>query len=178
MTHEEQHDRTQDMAKRMAMAYITASISEGYLQEAVDELKTLRLYRHEVKHRIGMAEDFFSHYDQSIKWIFDYCGTDVKGLLCDDYDVLKEACDRFMNASVRMTEYRYCNSVELRQTGEYLCRVEGLKDLHTAVLRWDAKIRQWLHYVPSQYGSAWQALIPGCRITEVLQTVKPTVGKN
>ena len=143
------------------------------MQDGVDLLHKLNLYRHEVKRRISMAEDYFNKYNQCTKWLFDYCEDDAKALLCGDLEVLRDACDHFMGATVRTTEYRYCNDENLRQKGEYLCRVEGAKDAHTLVLRWDNWSRQWQQYNASQYGAGWVALMPGVKVVEVLQTVKP-----
>ena len=169
MTQEEQHDHAQDMAKRMAMAYLAVSVSNCYMQEGVDELKKLGLYRHEVKQRIGNAERYFDFYNQCIKWIFEYCGGDAKAQLNDDYDVLKEACDKFMGAEVRMTAYRYNNNDDLREEGDYLCRVTGVRLVDQLLLHWEN--RQWSVYSLSTVSDGWVPLKGGVRVVEVLKRI-------
>lgn len=164
---QEKLDRTQDMAKMLAMSYITASISVGYLDNSIDAMKDIGVFRREVKHRINHAQHYFDFYNQGVKWVFNECGADAKELLCDDMAVLQEACDRFMNAGVRVGAYRAWNDDNLRQDGEYLCRVDGANNTDSMFLRWEQLSRVWQMYVASNYGSGWQALAPGIKVTEV-----------
>ena len=169
MTEQEELDNVHDMAKRMAMAYITATVSNCYMQEGVDELKKLGLYKHEVKYRVGMAEKFYGNYNQSIKWIFDFCGGDAKAQLSDDYDILKEACDNFMGAKVRMTAYRFNNDDNIREVGNYLCKVSGVTHIDKMLLHWEQ--RQWSVYSLTTVSDGWVPIKAGVKVDEVLERV-------
>lgn len=161
-----------DMAARqIAMSFLTATVANGYLESAVDELTKARLFKHEVKRRINYAIGYFDHYVGSIKWVFSAAGGgDVGRQLIEDYEVLQEACDRFMRADVRLTAREVWESDDLRQPDIYLCRVEGAGECSHMVLRWTER-RQWLMYMASQYGGGWQGLLPGVRVMKVVERV-------
>lgn len=172
MTEQTIEEHSAMAAKKIAMCYLTASIANGYLEGAVDELRATSLLRHELKRRINNAVHYFDLFFGTVKWVFTAAGNaDTSRLIINDYEVLQEACDRFMGADVRIAARQAWASDDLRQPDLYLCRVEGAEGCTHMVLRWTEQ-RQWLMYIASRYGGGWQGLLPGVRVQSVVERVR------
>lgn len=161
-------ERSRDAAKKIAMGYLAASIGNAYLEDAVDDLKAIGMYRHEVKKRMNDAMHYFDMFNATVKWVFTAAGdASVGRQLTDDYEILKESCDRFMGADVRVSVRQAWDSDDLRQPDLYLCRVSGAAGTPYMVMRWTDR-RIWLVYTASGYGGGWQAL-PGVKVERVIE---------
>lgn len=163
-------DRMTMAAQKLAMANITASIANGYLEDAFDDFRAVGIMHRDVKFKAGCAVDYFDKFNSCVKWFFELSEGDTYGrALCEDYEILQDACDGYMRAGVRVSAYDAWNNDDLRQDDIYLCRVEGAKDTDVMLLRWQG--RQWLTYCASQYGSGWVALNPGVKVAEVVKRI-------
>lgn len=170
----ERLDTATIMAQRLAMAYITASIANGYLEESIDDMKKLNIFHYDVKRKASMAKGFFDNFDGCMKWFFDIANSKTVGAnICNDYSALQESCDRFMMAGIHLSPYQTWNNDDARAEDRYLCRVDGAKDTDIMILKW--KNRQWLMYVNSTVGAGWMALSPSVRVTEVVDRIAKNV---
>lgn len=158
------------MAQKLAMAYITASISNGYLEDSIEDMRKLGVLHRDVKQKANFAKSFFDNYNHSVMWFFDLAqGRRVGNAICEDYQVLQDACDRYMMSGIRLSAHEAWNNPDAREEGRYLCRVDGAKGTDIMLLEW--KNRQWLTYVSSTVGAGWLALTPGVKVVEVVKRI-------
>lgn len=138
------------MSQLIAMSYLTAAIANAYLEEGVDIMKKLGVFRHEVKQKMNLSIDFFDKFNASIKWIFgEKVEKDVGDQICQDYEILKDACDRYMQSGIRASARRAWNNDSIRINGLYLVYTVG--SIVPTVLRWnngcwtqyDRETRRW-----------------------------------
>lgn len=168
MTEERANEIASAMSRRFAMAYIMGSIANAYLEEGIEDMRTLRVYKHEAKRLINNATHYFDLYNTSLKNIFSAAGSNAFGQrVIADYELLKDTCDRYMNAEVYVGAYEAWNSDALRSEGEYLCYLDG--DEETCyLLRW--KDKRWL-YCHSVKPPIWRELDETMCVNEVIDRV-------
>lgn len=170
MTEEERNDKATIMAQKLAMAYITGSIANGYLEDSFELMRSLGVMLHDVKQKANLTTDYFDKFNHNINWFFRLGDKGAFGKdLCEDYSVLQEACDQYMLSGIRLSAYKAWNSDEWRQEARYLCRVEGARDTDIMLLEW--RNRQWLMYVNSTVAAGWLTLTPGIKVVEVVKRI-------
>lgn len=164
------HDLATVMAQKLAMAYITASISNGYLEDCFDDMKKLRVFHRDIKQKATFAKGYFDNYNKSVMWFFDLAqGRRVGNAICEDYQVLQDSCDRYMMSGIHLSAYDTWNNEDARSEGRYVCRVSGAKDTNVLLLEW--RNRQWLTYVCGQYADGWVAISPKVKVVEVVNRI-------
>lgn len=91
------------VAKRISLAYILFSVANSYCEEANDRLAEYDLVHKKIKTTANNLMQSFDAYDKVLRTLIhpeSECNvnhTDVGGQLCEDYDIIKNACDEFMN---------------------------------------------------------------------------------
>ena len=169
MKHDEETRR--GVAQRMAMAYLIHSIGNGYLEEALDMLKSAGLYMHSLKHYGESAVRAFDLFHNEMKKLFISPESDEVGRqIIEDYEVLKDVCDRFMGAGVRVSAQEDWNDENLRREGVYVCEVEGIGDLTLALMKWEN--RQWQQQAIGNGMAGWVRAMPEVRVTKVVMRMK------
>ena len=79
----------------LSMVYITHSIANAYAEEAVDMVDGVGLLQRKLKEQMMNLETAFDLFD---KTFYALCRSDeVQKAFCEDYDILKEALDKFMD---------------------------------------------------------------------------------
>lgn len=83
------------IARLLSMTYLTYSIANAYAEEAITEVEKLGIMRKKLKTRtvnLGVAFDLFD------KEYWAMAGRpEMKQAFCEDYELLKEKLDIFMN---------------------------------------------------------------------------------
>lgn len=88
------------VAKRFSMAYILFSVANTYVEEATDRLAQYDLVHKKIKTTTNNLMQSFDAYHKTMAQLMQVDDKEARKELgtelCDDYDVMKAACDKFM----------------------------------------------------------------------------------
>lgn len=155
------------VARYLSMGYLVQSVANAYNEDAIDLMEKYDLVHKKIKTTANNLMQSFDVYDKTISSLIDNKEARLQ-LLCD-YDILRETCDKFMNADIRTSAHDAWQSDELREPGLYLCRVSGLEYTETLLLKWDGA--SWMQWSPMTIEPYETWISVKCTIVEVVQHV-------
>ena len=91
------------VAKRYSLAYVLFSVANSYAEEANDRLAEYNLVHKKLKTTANNLMQSFDAYDKVMRAMLDPNSPanvnreDIGGQFCTDYDMIKKACDAFLN---------------------------------------------------------------------------------
>ena len=83
------------VSKLFSMSYLLASVFNTYQEEAQELMDEYHMNQKSIKTKANNLTQSFDAYDKVMRSFLKE--EEVRKLLCEDYEALKEICDRFMN---------------------------------------------------------------------------------